>query len=80
MVNLDGETVRLPADASRSSPTRCTLADLDDLREFAADLGRARSPSTSSSAQTWPAAADVDADRDPRRRLRRRPVRPSCGT
>jgi hypothetical protein len=38
IVNLDGETVRLPAERV-VIPHPVQLADLEDLREFAADLG-----------------------------------------
>ncbi|BCJ73943.1 hypothetical protein CS0771_34870 [Catellatospora sp. IY07-71] len=38
VVNLDGDTVRLPAERV-VIPHPVTLAELDDLREFAADLG-----------------------------------------
>jgi hypothetical protein len=42
VVNLDGETVRLPA-SSVVIPHPVRLEDLDDLREFAADLGVSQS-------------------------------------
>ena len=38
MVNLDGETLRIPADRLLI-PHPVLLPELDDLREFAADLG-----------------------------------------
>ncbi|MEU8080485.1 DUF4132 domain-containing protein [Catellatospora citrea] len=42
IVNLDGDTVRLPATRV-VIPHPVTLPDLDDLREFAADLGVSQS-------------------------------------
>ncbi|WP_412539536.1 DUF4132 domain-containing protein [Longispora sp. K20-0274] len=58
VVNLDGETVRLPCERVLI-PHPVTLADLDDLREFSADLG-----GTQTVAQlfreTWTRPADID--------------------
>lgn len=57
VVNLDGETVRLDA-ASVMIPHPVHLADLDDLREFAADLGVAQSVEQLFR-QTWARPADL---------------------
>lgn len=59
IVNLDGETVRLPA-ARVAIPHPVQLADLDDLREFAADLGVQQSVDQLFR-QTWTRGADVEA-------------------
>ncbi|MEU0562235.1 DUF4132 domain-containing protein [Dactylosporangium sp. NPDC006015] len=58
IVNLDGETVRLPATRV-AIPHPVTLADLDDLREFAADLGVKQSVDQLFR-QTWQRGADVE--------------------
>jgi hypothetical protein len=58
IVNLDGETVRLPATRV-AIPHPVQLADLDDLREFAADLG-VRQSVDQLFRQTWTRGADVE--------------------
>ncbi|WP_432989105.1 DUF4132 domain-containing protein [Dactylosporangium sp. CA-233914] len=59
IVNLDGETVRLAADrVAVPHPTR--LPDLDDLREFAADLGVKQSVDQLFR-QTWTRPAGLEA-------------------
>ena len=58
IVNLDGETVRLPATRV-AIPHPVQLADLDDLREFAADLGVKQSVDQLFR-QTWTRGADVE--------------------
>lgn len=57
IVNLDGETVRLEA-ASVVIPHPVHLDDLDDLREFAADLG-VRQSVDQLFRQTWTRPADL---------------------
>ncbi|GAA2639807.1 DUF4132 domain-containing protein [Dactylosporangium fulvum] len=58
IVNLDGETVRLPA-ARVAIPHPVRLPDLDDLREFAADLGVEQSVDQLFR-QTWTCPADLE--------------------
>jgi len=58
IVNLDGETVRLPAERI-AIPHPVRLADLDDLREFAADLGVKQSVDQLFR-QTWVRTADLE--------------------
>jgi hypothetical protein len=58
IVNLDGETVRLPATRV-AIPHPVQLADLDDLREFAADLG-VRQSVDQLFRQTWTRGAGVE--------------------
>jgi hypothetical protein len=57
MVNLDGDTVRLAADRV-VIPHPVRLADLDDLREFAADLGVTQSVEQLFR-QTWVRPSDL---------------------
>jgi hypothetical protein len=57
IVNLDGDTVRLDADRVLI-PHPVHLADLDDLREFAADLG-VRQSVDQLFRQTWPRPAEL---------------------
>lgn len=57
VVNLDGDTVRLAA-SSVVIPHPVRLADLDDLREFAADLG-VRQSLEQLFRQTWVKPADL---------------------
>jgi hypothetical protein len=59
IVNLDGDTVRLAAQRI-VIPHPVKLADLDDLREFAADL-QVRQSVDQLFRQTWVRPADVDA-------------------
>ncbi|MET7400622.1 DUF4132 domain-containing protein [Dactylosporangium sp. NPDC005572] len=59
IVNLDGETVRLPAERV-AVPHPVRLPDLDDLREFAADLGVSQSVDQLFR-QTWVRPAVLDA-------------------
>ena len=58
IVNLDGETVRLPATRI-AVPHPVRLADLGDLREFAADLG-VRQSVDQLFRETWTRGPDVD--------------------
>ncbi|GAB3088719.1 DUF4132 domain-containing protein [Micromonospora schwarzwaldensis] len=58
LVNLDGDTVRRAARRV-VVPHPVTLADLDDLREFAADL-QVRQSVDQLFRQTWVRGADVD--------------------
>lgn len=58
IVNLDGETVRLPATRV-TVPHPVRLADLADLREFAADLG-VRQSVDQLFRETWTRGADLD--------------------
>lgn len=58
VVNLDGETVRIPADRV-IIPHPVLLADLDDLREFAADLEVAQSVGQLFR-ETWQRPASLD--------------------
>jgi hypothetical protein len=58
IVNLDGETVRLPAQRV-AVPHPVRLNDLDDLREFAADLGVHQSVDQLFR-QTWTRPADLE--------------------
>jgi len=58
IVNLDGETVRRPAERV-AIPHPVRLADLDDLREFAADLGVKQSVDQLFR-QTWIRPADLE--------------------
>jgi Domain of unknown function (DUF4132) len=61
LVNLDGETVRVPT-TELLVPHPVLLADLDDLREFAADLGVRQSVDQLFRA-TWSRPADLDPQR-----------------
>jgi hypothetical protein len=58
LVNLDGETVRVPADTV-AVPHPVRLEDLDDLREFAADLG-VRQSVDQLFRQTWTRPDELD--------------------
>ncbi|MFG2042332.1 DUF4132 domain-containing protein [Dactylosporangium sp. NPDC048998] len=59
VVNLDGETVRLPAERI-AVPHPVRLPDLEDLREFAADLGVKQSVDQLFR-QTWSRPDDLEA-------------------
>ncbi|MER7004189.1 DUF4132 domain-containing protein [Dactylosporangium sp. NPDC000555] len=59
VVNLDGETVRLPAERI-AVPHPVRLRDLEDLREFAADLGVKQSVDQLFR-QTWTRPDDLEA-------------------
>jgi hypothetical protein len=59
IVNLDGETVRLPADRV-AIPHPVRLPELQDLREFAADLGVSQSVDQLFR-QTWTRPDDLEA-------------------
>jgi hypothetical protein len=61
VVNLDGETLRLPA-TELLIPHPVLLPDLDELREFAADLGVRQSVDQLFRA-TWTRPADLDPAR-----------------
>jgi len=58
LVNLDGETVRVPTDTVMV-PHPVRLEDLDDLREFAADLG-VRQSVDQLFRQTWVRPDELD--------------------